>query len=108
MFLASGIILNLIADNAFKQVRTTVKPFQEASSLVTNGVFQISRNPMYMGMILILTGIAVLLRSFSPYLVIIAFVILIDRNYIRAEEYMLAEKFGAKWESYKATTRRWI
>ena len=63
---------------------------------------------MYMGMILILTGIAILLRSFSPYLVIIAFVILIDRNYIRAEEYMLAEKFGEKWESYKATTRRWI
>ena len=108
VFLVSGITLNLIADNSFKQANTTVKPFQKSSSLVTNGIFRISRNAMYLGFVLILIGIALLLGSLSPYLVIVAFIILIDRMYIRVEEHMLAEKFGAKWESYKATTRRWI
>ena len=108
IFLVLGMVMNLIADKAFHQVDTTVKPFEESSALVTNGIFRISRNPMYLGFVLILTGIAVLVRSLSPYLVIFAFAILIDRIYIRAEEQMMAEKFGAKWESYKATTRCWI
>ena len=108
VLLASGVILNLIADNAFKQVGTTVKPYQESSSLVTSGVFQISRNPMYLGMVLILLGIAVLLRSLSPFLVIILFAILIDRIHIRVEEQMLEEKFGSNWEAYKTKTRRWL
>jgi protein-S-isoprenylcysteine O-methyltransferase Ste14 len=108
LFLVSGMAMNLIADNAFKQARTTIKPFRESFSLVTNGVFQISRNPMYLGMALILTGIALLLRSLSPFLIIILFAILIDRTYIKVEERMLAKTFGAKWQAYKAKTRRWL
>jgi len=108
IFLASGMILNLIGDNAFKHARTTIKPFEESSNLVTDSVFQVSRNPMYLGMVLILTGTAILLRSFSPYLVIIAFVVFIDRTYVRVEEKMLAEKFGAVWVGYKSKTRRWL
>ena len=108
IFLVSGMILNLFADNTFKQAGTTVKPFRESSSLVTNGVFQISRNPMYLGMILILTGIAVLLRSLSPFLIVPLFAILIDRTYVRVEEQMLAEKFGTIWDAYKVKTRRWL
>ena len=108
VFLASGIGLNLIADNSFKQAETTVKPYQESSHLVTTGAFQISRNPMYLGMVLILAGIALLLRSLSPFVVILPFAILIDRTYIRIEERMLAERFGASWEAYRARTRRWL
>ena len=107
-FIALGMIMNVIADKTFHQAGTTVKPFKESSSLVTNGVFQISRNPMYLGMVMILTGIAVLLRSLSPFLVIVLFVILIDRTYIKVEEQMLAEKFGTMWQTYKAKTRRWL
>lgn len=108
IFLASGMILNLVADNSFKQVGTTVKLYQESSSLVIDGVFKISRNPMYLGMVLILLGIAMLLKSLSPFLVIISFAILIDRAYIQVEEQMLAGKFGGTWEAYKARTRRWL
>jgi len=108
VFLVSGITLNLIADRAFQRMGTTVKPYQESSNLVTNGVFQISRNPMYLGMVLILIGIAVLLRTLSPLLVVCPFAILIDQIYIRAEEQMLMEKFGTKWQAYKAKTRRWL
>jgi len=108
IFIALGVMMNLIADKAFHQLHTTVKPFEESSVLVTSGVFQISRNPMYLGFVFILTGIAILLRSLSPYLVVSAFAFLIDRTYIKAEEGMLAEKFGARWEAYKAKTRRWL
>ena len=108
IFLVSGITLNLIADRAFHRVGTTVKPYQESSDLVTSGVFQLSRNPMYLGMVLILIGVAVLLRSLSPLLIVIPFAILIDQIYIRVEEQMLTEKFGAKWQTYKQQTRRWL
>ena len=103
-----GVAINLSADSAFHQARTTVKPFEESSSLVTTGVFRISRNPMYLGFVLILIGIAILLRSLSTYLAILAFVFLIYRTYISVEERMLAEKFGANWEQYKSRTRRWL
>ena len=103
-----GMILNLSADKAFHQAQTTVRPFEESSALVTNGVFQLSRNPMYLGFELILAGIAVTLRSLSPYVVVFAFMVLIDITYIRVEERMLAKKFGATWDAYKTKTRRWL
>lgn len=106
--LALGVTINLMADRAFHQANTTVKPFIELSTLVTEGVFRISRNPMYLGFVLILIGIAVLLGSLTPYVVILAFAIFLDRTFISVEERMLAEKFGAQWENYRQSTRRWI
>jgi len=106
--LALGVIINLVADKAFHKANTTVKPFEESSALITQGVFRASRNPMYLGFVLILIGIAVLMRSLTPYVVVLAFAILIDRMYITVEERMLAEKFGAEWEEYRQSTRRWL
>lgn len=106
--LALGVIINLVADKAFHKANTTVKPFEESSALITQGVFRDSRNPMYLGFVLILIGIAVLMRSLTPYVVVLAFAILIDRMYITVEERMLAEKFGTEWEEYRQSTRRWL
>jgi len=106
--LALGVFLNLSADNAFHRANTTVRPFEESSALITRGVFRISRNPMYLGMVLILPGVAVLVGSLTPYVVVLAFAILMDRMFIKVEERMLAEKFGAEWEAYKRSTRRWL
>jgi protein-S-isoprenylcysteine O-methyltransferase Ste14 len=108
VFLVAGVTMNLIADKAFHQAGTTVKPFEESSTLVTDGVFQISRNPMYLGFVLILTGTSMLLRSLSPYLIIFAYAFLVDRTFIKVEEGMLAKKFGKTWEAYKSRTRRWL
>jgi protein-S-isoprenylcysteine O-methyltransferase Ste14 len=102
--LALGVVINLVADRAFHKANTTVKPFEESSVLVTEGAFRISRNPMYMGFVLILIGIAVLLRSLSPYVAILAFMIWIQRRFITIEERMLAEKFGARWTDYERRT----
>jgi protein-S-isoprenylcysteine O-methyltransferase Ste14 len=106
--LTLGIVINLVADGAFHKANTTVKPFEESTVLVTDGVFRISRNPMYLGFVLILIGIAVLLRSLTSYLIPVVFAVLIDRMYIAVEERMLAEKFGMEWQAYKQSTRRWL
>ena len=106
--LGIGVAINLAADSAFHKTGTTVKPFQESSALLTSGAFRISRNPMYLGFVLILVGVAILLRSSTPYLVIIAFAIFIDRVFITVEESMLAQKFGSSWVEYKQKTRRWM
>jgi len=106
--LALGVIINLIADRAFHKADTTVKPFKASIALITEGVFRMSRNPMYLGFVLVLIGIAVLMRSLTPYVIVLAFAILMDRMYIRVEERMLAEEFGTEWEGYKRSTRRWL
>jgi protein-S-isoprenylcysteine O-methyltransferase Ste14 len=106
--LACGIALNLAADKAFREVGTTVKPFEESKALLTSGVFRISRNPMYLGYELILIGIAIMLRSLTPYVVIPVFVVLMNRVFIRVEEQMLEEKFGPGWSEYGEKVRRWI
>jgi len=103
-----GLWLNLSADRAFKRADTTVKPFKESNSLIEDGVFRFSRNPMYFGFALILLGISILLRSLSPYIVVVLFVLLIDRMYIRHEEQMLETKFGDEWKVYRSRVRKWI
>ena len=106
--LAAGVILNLVADRDFKKRRTTVKPFEESTALITTGVYRLSRNPMYLGFELILIGVALLLGSLTPYAVVILFPLLIEARFIRAEEQMLARLFGQSWSAYQKEVRRWI
>jgi len=106
--LAAGIALNLLADRDFHRAETTVKPFETSSALVTTGVFRITRNPMYLGYVLILLGVGLLLRSATPFLVIPVFGLFMARVFIGEEERMLEETFGAAWQSYARQVRRWI
>ena len=108
MPLVGGISLNIAADRAFQRAGTTVKPFEASTTLITTGVFRISRHPMYLGFVLILLGVAVILGSLTPWLVIPIFAILMDRVFIQAEERLLAEQFGQSWLVYKAGVRRWL
>ena len=106
--LALGMALNIVADRAFKITGTTVNPFEVSTTLITSGAFRFSRNPMYLGMVMILTGVAFLLGSLSTFIIIPIFAITIDRVFITTEEKMLDERFGNKWRQYKANVRRWI
>ncbi len=103
-----GTWLNLVADQAFKKANTTVKPFEESNRLITTGTFRVSRNPMYLGMVLILTGVALLLGSITPFVIAFAFAVLMQILFIRTEEKMLEEKFGEEWLAYKGKVRRWL
>jgi protein-S-isoprenylcysteine O-methyltransferase Ste14 len=108
VLLALGITLNLLADRAFRVYGTTVKPFEESTVLITSGTFRYSRNPMYLGLVLILTGVALLLGTPSCFIIIPVFAIIIDRVFITSEEKMLDQRFGDNWKAYKTRVRRWI
>jgi len=103
-----GILINIIADGALRRVGTTVKPFQESTFLITSSVYRISRHPMYLGFVLLLSGVATLLGSLSPWVIIPIFGVLMEVVFIRVEERMLEEKFGPAWLSYKKMVWRWI
>jgi protein-S-isoprenylcysteine O-methyltransferase Ste14 len=106
--LIAGVALNLIADNSFRRAGTTVKPFQESSALLTDGVYRYSRHPMYLGFVLVFIGVAILLGSLTPWIIIPIFVVLMEVVFIQVEERMLEEKFGSAWLAYKKKVRRWL
>ncbi len=103
-----GIFLNLSADNIFKRNFTTVKPFQKSNALVVNGVFKFTRNPMYLGMTLILLGESILLGTLSSFTVPVTFLLIMQYRFIKTEESMLKETFGEVYIKYQHNTRRWI
>jgi protein-S-isoprenylcysteine O-methyltransferase Ste14 len=106
--IGAGIALNLAADRAFKARGTTVKPFERSTTLVTTGVFALSRNPMYLGMVLMLLGVALLLGTLTPFVIVAVFAIVLDARFVRAEERMLADTFGDEWRAYRRRVRRWL
>ena len=106
--LALGLWLNIRADGLFHQASTTVRPGEQSTALVTDGPFRYSRNPMYLGFGVILLGVALLLGSLTPFIVIVVFVVLIERQFIGMEEGMLRQAFGETWDAYARKTRRWI
>jgi protein-S-isoprenylcysteine O-methyltransferase Ste14 len=103
-----GIIVNLLADQSFKDYKTSVKPQDKSTTLITDGAFRISRHPMYLGFALILFGLSILLGSLTPHIIVIAFIVFMDEVFIKFEEKKLALFFGQEWRDYKKSVRRWI
>jgi protein-S-isoprenylcysteine O-methyltransferase Ste14 len=106
--LVLGIVMNLVADRSFKKNKTTVKPLEESTALITDGVFRFSRHPMYLGFVFILLGIASLMGSLTPYVIVIGFAVFMQIVFIRFEEKKLEETFGEAWLRYKRNVRQWI
>ena len=106
--LGLGVYLSYATEWSFHQAGTTVQPFEKSSVLVTDGLLRLSRNPMYLGMVLVLLGVALLLGSLAPLGVILIFTGWISVQFIRHEEAMLASQFVRDWLEYKKRVRRWI
>jgi protein-S-isoprenylcysteine O-methyltransferase Ste14 len=104
----AGVGLVVRVAKVFNRHKTTIKPGEVSSHLVTDGPFRVSRNPIYLGMVLILMGMAVALGSLTPWFVVPAFVAIITRNVIPVEEAMLKDAFGETYAQYRARVRRWI
>jgi protein-S-isoprenylcysteine O-methyltransferase Ste14 len=103
-----GLLVTWCGAHHFTSAGTNIKTFNEPGVLVTDGLFQWSRNPMYAGFLLLLAGIAILLGAATPFLPVIVFAVIADRWYIAFEERALARKFGEEYEAYKRRARRWI
>ncbi len=108
--LLSSAVLAAGAFFAFWRAGTTVNPFQpeRASSLVTRGVFRVTRNPMYLALCLLLLAYAIELWSPAAFAGPAAFAIIITRLQIMPEERALETRFGAAFSEYKCKVRRWI
>lgn len=95
---------------AFRKLRTTVNPLKpdKASTLATDGVYRVTRNPMYLGMAFLLSGWAVYLGAAWGLLGPAAFVAYLTRFQILPEERILEAKFGDAFADYRARVRRWL
>lgn len=106
----SGTVIALAGVLAFRVHRTTVNPLKPdaASLVVSGGVYRFSRNPMYLGLLLLLAAWAVYLSNAPAAFFLPAFVVYMNRFQIKAEERALLAKFGPAFAQYMAAVRRWI
>ena len=103
-----GLMLLVHAGGMFKVAETDLIPFQNVTTLVTKGVYRVTRNPMYLGMTLVLLGTAITVGALSALFVPPVFMAIIEWRFIRPEEAMLRELFGEEFETYCSQVRRWL
>ena len=108
LFFVIGGVLNIWTDQLFKKNETTVKPDEKPSVLIQTGPFNISRNPMYLGMTILLIGIGFILGSIISFVGAILFVVAMEIAFITQEEKYLQEQFGEEFDTYRKKVRRWI
>lgn len=115
MVLTLGVALGafgawLVADalRGFRAASTSPVPVRPTTALVVDGAYRYTRNPMYLGMLLVSAGVALSADALWPLVLLPLVVPIINREVILREEKYLSRKFGGEYEVYKRRTRRWI
>jgi protein-S-isoprenylcysteine O-methyltransferase Ste14 len=105
-----GTVIVVTAVAAFGKAHTTVNPLRPgaASAIVASGIYGWSRNPMYLGAVVVLAGWAMYLANAVSALVVPAFIAYVNRFQIAPEERALEARFGGSYIRYKARVRRWL
>ena len=108
--LGLGLLIPLLGIFEFRRLRTTVNPMNpaSASSLVTRGIYRWTRNPMYVGDVLLLLAVVVFFSNPLGLAGVVLFVLWMDLLQIPAEEHALRERFGEAYQAYCARVRRWL
>lgn len=106
--IAAGVALQSSFVVAFIRAGTNIDPGKPTKTIVTTGPYRLTRNPGYLGMALIVSGIAVLAEALWIFAALAAAVVVVDRAVIAREESYLERKFGEEYTRYKARVRRWI
>ena len=107
VLLLAGGVLVVVGEQAFKQVGTNVKPWRPSLALATTGIYAHLRNPMYVGAMLILTGLAAALASDWMVILLLPTALLLHFGVVRREERYLDAKFGEDYRRYKASVPRY-
>ncbi len=107
---AAGMVIAVLGVLSFRRAKTTVNPLhpETVSALVASGIYQLTRNPMYLGLLLMLLGEAVFLANGLTFIFPIAYVPVMNRLQIIPEERALAARFGSGFADYKSKVRRWL
>lgn len=103
-----GVAGVLLAFIRFIRGKTPIRPFSEPQNLLIKGVFRITRNPIYASEMLMLTGLAILLASWSALLPVVIFGVIMHFGFVLPEERLLEQKFGHDFLRYKRQTPRWL
>jgi protein-S-isoprenylcysteine O-methyltransferase Ste14 len=105
-----GVIVSFAGVVAFRKAKTTVNPAKPSatSAMVSSGVYRLSRNPMYVGLLFALTGWAAFLSHTLAFACLPVFVAYMNRFQISPEESALSAKFGAEFAAYMQSVRRWL
>jgi len=108
LFAATGFSIMIRAWWLFRQHDTAICPTAETTSFITGDIYRLTRNPMYLGMIFILLGIALLAGSWAFYLVTGVYALILNNVFCRYEERKLLDQYGDEYADYAARARRWI
>ena len=110
IFLFFGLLVFFLAVASFKRYKTTVNPLQpsKATHLVISGIFRFTRNPMYLGMSLVLLSLSFKFNLLGGLIVTVFFIMFITKFQIIPEEEAMLSLFQDEFEIYKENTRRWI
>lgn len=108
VLIGGGIILMVLAVYEMRRQRTTFVPHRDADRLVQSGIFSRSRNPIYLGDILVLVGVILWLDVPVALLLVPGFLWVIERRFVIPEENRLRRKFHADFARYCQKTRRWL
>jgi protein-S-isoprenylcysteine O-methyltransferase Ste14 len=105
-----GLIVLLIAISAFIKLKTTINPLkpEAASSLVTTGIFRISRNPMYLGMLLLIISLWIKTGAVLGFILVAGFIAYLNYFQIFPEEQAMKGLFSDKYKTYCQQVRRWL
>ena len=106
----SGLIIILSAIILFKKYQTTITPLNpsNATKLITDGIYKFSRNPMYLGLLLVLVGISIILNLTGGFFFTLLFILYINLFQIIPEENAMVDLFKDEFLEYKKNVRRWI
>ncbi|MEQ8485930.1 MAG: isoprenylcysteine carboxylmethyltransferase family protein [Pseudomonadales bacterium] len=107
---AAGVVIALLGVGAFRSAGTTVDPRapDRTEHLVTTGIYRFTRNPMYLGMLLLLLAWGVYVRSVPALALVPAFVLYMNLFQIAPEERHMRGKFGDTFTRYQSRVRRWL
>ena len=108
MLVVCGFAVGLLGFREMRRAETNVDPYKPATTVVTEGPYRFTRNPMYVGFTLMYVGISALANALAPVLLLPAVFAVMRRGVIEREERYLERKFGDEYLQYKERVRRWI
>jgi protein-S-isoprenylcysteine O-methyltransferase Ste14 len=106
--IAAGVAMIAWSRRAFQAAATPIMPFTESASLIRHGLYRWSRNPMYLGAVLLVSGAAVVLGSVTPLLVAVGYLVILQEGFVRHEEGLLEQRFRGEYRNYRRSVRRWL
>jgi len=103
-----GILTAVWGRTTFRKFDTPLSPGEKPKKFVLIGPYKITRNPMYLGLLLLTLGIAIILGSVSAFFSPVVFFLILNFGYIPFEERLMKKTFGKKYLKYKEKVRRWV